>query len=157
MADLQARHEAAMSLHALAGPLSRARQRLGELSGQIDEARDLVQETGDAPDGLLARVDSLRARVREITTDLGRQAGTARLGRSLESIFAAPTADQIWQIERAWEEVPGLVERVNEVIAGDLPALYGELNRLGIRPDPGEPLEVPRRPGGGGGEGVRHP
>jgi hypothetical protein len=113
--------------------------------------RDLIQESDDAPEGLLARVDSLRARVQEISTELGRQGGAARQGRSLESIFAAPTADQLWQIERAWSEVPGLVERVNEVITQDLPALYSELNRLGIRPDPGEPLEVPRRSGGGGG------
>ncbi len=157
MAELEARHEAAMSLYALAGPLNTAQRRLGELSDQIDEARDLVQESDEAPEGLPTRVDSLRARVQEISTEFGRLGGTARLGRSLESIFAAPTADQLWQIERAWEEVPGLVERLNEVIARDLPALYGELNDLGIRPDPGEPLEVPRRPGGGGGPPGTHP
>ncbi|HSR42935.1 MAG TPA: hypothetical protein VLL48_12200, partial [Longimicrobiales bacterium] len=48
-ADLEARYEAAMSLHALAGPSSRAEDRLDEVSEQIDEVRELVAASDDAP------------------------------------------------------------------------------------------------------------
>ena len=69
------------------------------------------------------------------------------IGWLLEGSTARPTADQLWQMEQAWDEVPGLIEQLNDMITHRLPALYDHLNEHGIRPDPGEAIEVPRRPG----------
>jgi len=41
-----------------------------------------------------------------------------------------------------------LTERINEIVNTSLPALYRACDENGIRPDPGKPIEVPRKPGG---------
>jgi hypothetical protein len=50
------------------------------------------------------------------------------------------------QIDLAWDKVPGLIDRLNAVITTQMPALNAQLNEHGIRPLPGDPLEVPRKP-----------
>ena len=146
-ADLEARQAALMDLHALAGPVREAQERVRTLGDQLREVRELVRERSDAPAQLVARVDSLGDEVREVGEDLGRAGRGVRLGSALESVSAAPTSDQRWQVDRAWEEVPRALERLNRLLAEEVPALYRELDRHGIRPDPGAPVTVPRRPG----------
>jgi len=55
----------------------------------------------------------------------------------------------LWQVEQAWQEAPAAIERLNAIITNRLPALYGQLDQHGVRPDPGEAIAIPSRPGGG--------
>jgi hypothetical protein len=146
---LAVRQQVLMDAHALGGPVYRAQQAARRLGEQLDEVRDLLGEHEDASDALRAQADSLRERVRETARELGSVNQAARLGNAVEGSFQAPTADQRWQLDEAWADLPPLIGRLNALVSTDVPALYGELNRLGIRPDPGEPLELPRRPPGG--------
>ena len=56
-----------------------------------------------------------------------------------------PTQDQLWQIDAAWDSVPSLVERLNALLTDRVPALNASMDAEGVRPDPGEPVVVPRR------------
>ncbi|MBW3535016.1 MAG: hypothetical protein KY453_07350 [Gemmatimonadetes bacterium] len=143
-----ARQAALLDVAALQGPLVAARRRAGDLQAHLDELRGLIRDAeGDHP-ALLERVDTLEARVEEVEDALDAHGRVGRLGSSIESAFERPTSDQLWQIERAWEEVPPAVERLNALLSDEVPALHRELDRLGIRRVPGEPVPVPRRPGG---------
>jgi hypothetical protein len=42
--------------------------------------------------------------------------------------------------------VTAAVTRLNALIENDVPAWHRLLNTHGIRPDPGNPVELPRRP-----------
>jgi hypothetical protein len=56
-----------------------------------------------------------------------------------------PTADQLWQIDRSWEEVPPLIPRVNEMVTLRLPALYERVYAEDLAPEPEEPVAAPVR------------
>jgi hypothetical protein len=53
----------------------------------------------------------------------------------------------MWQIERSWDKAPPLIEQLNGYITDRMPQLNERLNELGIRPDPGPAVDVPRRGG----------
>ncbi len=146
---LRARQALMVDGAALAAPLSEIQDRLRGLLEQLDEVGELVDDHDDADDALRDRVASLAERAREVRGDLGPLNAATRAARGAESSFQAPTGDARWQVDRAWDALPGLIERVNDLVVGDVPSLYAELDRLGIRPHPGERIEMPSRPGGG--------
>ncbi len=148
-AALRARQALMVDAVALAEPVRDAQNRLRTLREQLDDVEALVADHADADDALRERVSALRARVDSVGDDLGPVTAGMRAGSGAESSFQAPTADALWQVDRAWDELPGVVDRVNTLVTRDVPALYAELDRLGIRPDPGTAMETPRRPGGG--------
>lgn len=148
-AALQARQALLKAANELAAPLRDAQARIRTLNEQLDDVRELVREHADATDELRARVDSLRDKVRELGSELGPVSAGMRAGSGAEGSFQAPTDDARWQVDRGWEVLPGVVERLNAVITREGPALYDELDRMGIRPDPGTAMPVPRRGGGG--------
>ena len=76
--------------------------------------------------------------------DVSRDVG--RLYSRIEGSSRRPTEDQVCQLDEAWDEVPALIERLNAIIEEEMPALYRRLDELGIRPELGEPVEVPARP-----------
>ena len=146
-ADLRARRDAARGVATLAGSLVRAQRALGRLADQVRDARELLKKA-EAPDGLKAEADTLKTELDTLRARLGRAGRIGRLGRALERTGSAPTSDQKWQIEQAWQTVPPLIETLNTLISERMPAFYRRLNAEGVRPDPGKPLKVPRRPGG---------
>jgi hypothetical protein len=148
-AALRARQGLMVESAALAVPVGDIQDRLRTLREQLGEVDDLIDEHDDATDALRERLQGLRDRVRELGSDLGPVTAGSRAGRGAETSFQAPTADARWQVDRAWEALPDLVSRVNTLVTVDVPALYGELDRLGIRPDPGVAVRLPVRPGGG--------
>jgi photosystem II stability/assembly factor-like uncharacterized protein len=143
---LRARQAAARSAATISGTLTRAERALERLVDQIGEAKALLadthagQELRDEATTLQEELDSLESRLGD--------AGLGRAASSLEDNAGPPTADQLWAIERAWERVPMLVEELNAYITDRVPAFYDRLDQAGVRPDPGEPVEVPARPGG---------
>jgi hypothetical protein len=92
-------------------------------------------------DSLLARADTLDDELGDVNRDV------LRLYFRIEGSSHRPTEDQLRQLEDAWGEAPELIQQLNAIIEDELPALYRRLDELGIRPDPGEPVEVPRPPG----------
>jgi hypothetical protein len=148
LAELEERRDAARSLYELVEPLYLANQRVEELNEQLADVKTLVDERDDVPEDLVTDVESLRARVDTLDDELGDvSSDVRRLYFRVESSSHRPTEDQLRSLDESWETAPGLIERLNALIEDEMPALYRRLDELGIRPDPGEPVEVPTPPG----------
>ncbi|UCD24036.1 MAG: hypothetical protein JSW51_13560, partial [Gemmatimonadota bacterium] len=145
-ADLEARQEALMSMYALAKPLYEAGQRVRALNQQIGEVQQLLKEHEDAPESIGETATEISSELGEIGRELGQAGRGARASFMLEGSTTRPSPDIMLQIEMAWDMIPGLIERLNVVIETQMPALNAQLNEHGIRPLPGDPLDVPRKP-----------
>jgi hypothetical protein len=145
-ADLEARQDALMSMYALARPLYEAGQRVRKLNEQLAEVQQVLKANEDAPESIGETATEISTELGEIGRELGQANRGARASFMLESSTTRPSPDIMLQLEMAWDKVPGLVERLNTVITTQMPALNAQLNENGIRPLPGDPLEVPRKP-----------
>jgi hypothetical protein len=145
--DLVARQHALLDMYALAKPLYDATGALRGLTQQIAEVQGLLRDAEDAPESLSEEATAISAALGELNRELNQINRSARGGGSIENSTTRPTADQLWQIEQAWEQVPDLITRVNEIITNRMPAFYAQLDENGIRPDPGEAVAIPVRPG----------
>jgi photosystem II stability/assembly factor-like uncharacterized protein len=173
--DLRARQAALMEVHALSGPAGHARARIRDLQEQLAEVSDLLSpavetadgeddaggDAGDAGAGegegdsasdphadLRETLESLESRLRELNEAMGDVTPATRLTGTIEGHFGSPTGDQLFAIDRAWDSLSPILDGINELIESEIPAFYEELDRQGIRPDPGATLEMPRRPRG---------
>ena len=143
-ADLEDRQEAMLRAYRLSGPVARAEEALERLRGQLEDVEALL-EGAASPDGatreevaaLLAEVDSLEG-------DLDDASGGASFS-GMAAVTGPPTADQLWEIDRSYERVPGVIDRINVLVTARVPALYRVVYQPGAAPDPGP--TVPR-PGG---------
>ena len=146
MTALRERQRAARSAATISGTITEAQRAIERLSDQMDAALELVETSGaneglgEEGEAIAEELDSLRVRLQ--------RAGPGRAASGIERSADAPTADALWAIDRAWEQVPPLVEQVNAFVTERVPAYYRSLDQAGVRPDPGEPVTVPRRPGG---------
>jgi photosystem II stability/assembly factor-like uncharacterized protein len=147
-ADRQARQAALMSLHDLNKSIRSANQAVARISGQVSDIQALLEASENAPDELKEEAEQLSDSIGELRQELNQASRDARVANSIDGSTTRPTADQEWQIDRAWEQVPGLVQQINEMVTTRLPALYRACDEHGIRPDPGKPIEVPKKPGG---------
>jgi len=145
-ADLMARQEAMMRSFSLAKPVYEAGQAVNRIRRQLTDAQRRVEEHADAPETLTDEIDAISEALDEVNDDLGDARQGAGVRGRLEDAHVRPTADQLWLIERGWEMLPGAIERLNGLITDRVPALYDAMNEAGIRPDPGEPVEVPVPP-----------
>ena len=107
-----------------------------------------LMAVGETIEEVAKAVDEVRDEVRELSRDLNRAQGGTRGTGSAEGSTSRPSADQEWQLEQAWEALPDLITRINALITERIPEINALLNEHGIRPDPGDPLKVPRRSGG---------
>ncbi|UCC84265.1 MAG: glycosyl hydrolase [Gemmatimonadota bacterium] len=147
-AELEARWEAARSLFELVGPLYLANQRADTLNRLLADVKKMVDGREDVPEDVVTELDSLRARLDALDDELGDvNSDVRRLYGRIEGASRRPTEDQLRRLDEAWDEAPDLIERLNAIIEGEMPVLYRRLDELGIRPDPGEPVDVPRPPG----------
>ena len=67
------------------------------------------------------------------------------MGGAIDGSTTRPTTDQLWQIDTAWEKIPDTITRLNAIITDRMPALNRLLNEHGVRPDPGDVVELPIR------------
>ncbi len=148
MAERRARQDALMDLHVMAEPLYRSTQALRRVTEVLAEARSLLDD--DAPDDVRSDVDAIEEELDALRSDLQTANRSAGIRNSIQASSTVPTEDQLWQIEKLWNDLPGLVERVNALVEDRVPALHDRLDEIGARPDPGEPVAMPRRGGGGG-------
>ncbi len=146
-ADQSARQNALASLADLSKSISDAQRARRTLDSQVTSIQSLLGEHDDAPAELVAEVDSLRERLREIGQEINTANRSMRLSRAIDGSTTRPTTDQLWQLDRAWEKVPALIEKVNEIITTTMPDINRRLDAVGIRPKPGETIAVPIRSG----------
>ncbi len=147
-ADREARQEALMTLYHLAKPVYLAGQRTRTLQGQIRDVRAQLQDREDVPEALSAEVGAIADELDEIQEEMGTVQRATRLSGAIEGSATRPTADQLWQIEQAWTDATEVIGRLNRVLEERMPALNRMLDENGIRPEVGEAVALPRRPGG---------
>jgi len=145
-ADLQARQDALMSMYALAKPLYEAGLKMRQLNEQVAEVQQQLKDNEYAPESIGEAATAISTELGEIGRELGQANRGARASFMLEGSTSRPSPDIVRQIDMAWDKVPGLIERLNTVITTQMPALNAQLNEHGIRPLPGDPVEVPRKP-----------
>ena len=107
----------------------------------------MLRDAEEAPESLQEDANAISAELAELNRDLTQLNRSMRGAGSIGSVTARPTDDQLWQIDQAWDMAPDLVTRVNRVITNRMPAFYDQLNEHGIRPEVGEAVGVPARPG----------
>jgi hypothetical protein len=146
---LRMRQEAARSAALLGATVQNARAAVDRLRGQLEEAATLLREAG-ADSALVVEAETMHEELDSLREALG-EAAPGRAAAGIEANAGPPTADQRYALERGWAEVPPLVEEVNGYVTERLPELYRRMDEAGVRPDPGEPVEIPGPPGGGDG------
>ncbi|WP_419164836.1 VPS10 domain-containing protein [Candidatus Palauibacter sp.] len=146
-AALVARQDAMMRAHALAAPVRDARERIGAMNGRLDEIRALLDEAevgeGDR-ERIEAMAEEISGELEEVGDDLGDAAGGTGISQ-MEGWSGEPTADQVYRIDRAWEALPPVADRINALLTGSMPALEALLGDLGVMPDLGDPIRIPPR------------
>jgi len=147
-ADLAARQAALLELHTLAEPVWQAGRRIRDLEAQVKDAKALLDERDDAPAALVTEADSLAAHLEALREDLNPVTRALFVGRAIEGVSTRPTADQLWQMEKAWTDATVVIEALNRVIETRMPAFNAMLNEAGVRPEAGEAVAIPSRPGG---------
>jgi photosystem II stability/assembly factor-like uncharacterized protein len=154
-AALQARHDAVKSAAAISGTIRDAQAAIRRLTVQLADTKKLLAAPqADEPvrrsrpdTSLAAAADSLTAELDSLGARIGR-VSPGRAVSGLESSASTPSADETWVIDRAWNEVPPLVDQLNRIITEGMPAFNRRLDQAGVRPSPGRPVTVPKRPGG---------
>ena len=137
-----------MSLYELAAPLNDATEAVQNLADQMDEVHSLLDAHEAAPESLTEELTSIQTELTSIRDGLTEATDWAGVAGAIQQSSTRPTEDQSWQVEAALDAAPALIDRLNALIAVRVPSFYDSLDAQGVRPDPGETLEVPRRRGG---------
>ena len=152
--DLMARHAAMMDSYRLSGMVSDARDRMQGMQQQLGQIDDRVAAAAEAPEALTDEIDAFREDLEALQEEVGGGGGFggfsgpaagAFVWQTIERATSPPTADQLWQIDRSWEELPALVEQLNELVTERMPALNAKVYAEGLRPEVAEAVEMPRR------------
>jgi len=142
---LASREQGMMDAFDLVSPTRDASQALDRVKNQLDDAKKLLESLEDTPADLVEEADSLLAKLEPIREDMTTLGRTGRIGGNIARTFGPPTSDQRWQIDRGWELLERVTDRINALVNTDLPAFYEALNDRGIRPEPGDALTMPTR------------
>jgi hypothetical protein len=144
-ADLAARQEVLMKIYRISKPAYEAGVALDRIDRQVEDVQQLLKTSNSGSEGLRRQVDALREEIAEIQRGpAARARGAGQVQGSIENATRRPTAHQVYQVDEAVGATTEAVEKVNELITRKLPELYQALNREGIRPSPGQPVEPPR-------------
>ena len=145
LSDRMARQDVLISLHQLAPALNQATLSARRLGEQFNETSALLEEYDGNTESLLQDIDAMQTELEEISDGLGEARSWAGVANAIQGSSTLPTEDQLWQADAAWDAVPPLIERLNTLITEQSPAVYSEMDAMGIRPSPGDALSVPRR------------
>ena len=138
-----------MALHRLAGPLMEAERGVRRLTGQMEDAADLLDDRQDLPAALATEAEAIQEELETIEAGLEEVRRWTGVASGIQGSSTRPTEDQLWQIDAAWEAMPDWTSRLNALITNRVPAFYSSLDAEGVRPEPGPPVTLPRRGGGG--------
>ncbi len=148
-AGLRARREAMLDSYRMSGAVAEARELIESMKGHLNGIEDRIEEAAEPPEGLGAEVEALREELEEVGDGLNDAGRGASAWRAIERATDLPTADQLWRIDRAWERLPAVVERMNALLAERLRPLLGRVLAEDLQPDTGEAVAVPGRRRGG--------
>ncbi|MBW3534844.1 MAG: hypothetical protein KY453_06440, partial [Gemmatimonadetes bacterium] len=129
------RQDALTRLHGMSRAIESAESAIDTAQGRIEAAREALERAGDGGSRLLAEADSLAERL-EAAAEALDEASAGRLAGAIEGIHAPPTADQVWQIERAQERVADAIRTLNTLLTDDLTALESRIYQPGAMPRP---------------------
>ena len=144
--DLAARQAAIMSAYSLEGTAWKAGQAILRLRDQLGDVDDLLRDAESPPDALSEEVAAIREELGDISDDLDRYS-LRRTRSAMEASTTRPTEDQLQLVDKAWNETPAIIARLNAVISTRMTALNRSLDQANIRADPGEIVEIPIRGG----------
>ncbi len=108
-----------------------------------EAAEDATEDAGhiaalkEQAETLAAEVDSLQRRLQ--------RARPGRAASGIERNAGPPSKGQLLAVAHAWEQVPALVEQVNEYVEERVPEFHRRMNEAGVRPKAGEPVALPSR------------
>ncbi len=144
--DLAARQAAIMSAYGLETSIHDAGQAILRLRDQLGDVDDLLNDADDASETLGEEVKAIKEDLGSISDDLD-DLSVRRTRSAIEGSTTRPTEDQIEAVDKAWSDVPGIIERLNTVISERMPALNRSLDDANVRADPGDVVEIPTRGG----------
>jgi len=145
--EIMARHQAMLESYRLSGPVASARRLLGRVESRLNDVDGLLDDADAPPAGVAEEAEALSELVDALGDELGEADGGAGVFGRIQSFSGPPTADDLWEIERSWELVPPIIERVNELATARLSALLARVYVEGVRPEGLEPAPMPRRGG----------
>jgi len=141
---LAARQDALMDAYYLAKPLYEAQQAMAAVNQQLNDIRELAGD--EPPDDLSDAIAEVGREAREAQQSLQQAGAGAGAAGAIQGFVGQPTADQIWQIDQSWRDLPDVVVAINRIITDSMPALVARVYQPAVAPEPGEPIEVPTRP-----------
>ncbi len=146
-ADRAARQDVLMSLHRLAPVIYEAGRAVRALGEQLDATEALIEGATEAPEGLADEIAAIREALEALDDDIGEARRNAGVAGAIQGSSTLPTADQTWQVDRAWEAMDDdVLGPLNELIASRVPALNARLYAEGVRPQPLEEVAGASRP-----------
>ena len=122
---LEARQNALMDADYLAKPLYEAQQAMSAINLQLNDIRELAGE--EPPDELRDAIADVGREVREAQQTLQQAGAGAGAAGAIQSFVGPPTADQIWQIDRSWRDLPDTIVAINQIITDSMPALVARV------------------------------
>jgi len=144
--DLMVRHQAILDSYRLSGPLEQAEDALDTMDERLNDIESLLGEAEDV-EGLMARVQEVRDTIDALVDALDEAGDGANAWNRIQGVSGPATADQLWQIERSWSELPPVIEEVNAVAAGAYADLLGQVYTDAARPAGPAPIPAPDRGG----------
>lgn len=124
--ELMVRHQSMMESYRLSGPVESAEDAIDAMREQLDDVEELLADRDDV-EALRGDVAAMKDTLDTLEEELDDASDGAGIWGRIQGVSAPPTADALWQIERSWERVPGVIERINGVIEGAMPALLGRV------------------------------
>jgi photosystem II stability/assembly factor-like uncharacterized protein len=139
------RHEAMISSYRLSGVVRRAVRALSAAENQLEAVEDLLGEAENGTAALGEDVTALLEELDDLRDQLGDADGGASQTNGIQSVSGPPTADQLYQIDRSWQELPSVIDRINELITTRASAILEQVYQAGVRPEGAQTIQMPRR------------
>jgi photosystem II stability/assembly factor-like uncharacterized protein len=137
-ADRRTRQDALVALYELEKTLAAARASARALDAQTGAIR---KDIGKA----VPPLDKLAERVTKAASGVNAQMNTASgLSRAIEGYSGLPTADQLHQIDWAYEDAGEAVASLNAALQ-EAPAVFADLMKAGTWPAHAAPIQMPKK------------
>ena len=81
----------------------------------------------------------------EVRDELGDANGGAFQTNVIQSASGPPTADQLYQIDRSWSQLPSIIERINGLITTRTTGVLEQVYQASVRPEAARAIQMPRR------------
>ena len=139
------RNEAMMSSYRLSGVVQRASRALTEAENQLEAVEGLLGEGDNGTTALAEEVTALIEDLDEVRDELGDANRGAFQTNGIQSASGPPTADQLYQIDRSWSELPSIIERINGLITTRTTGVLEQVYQASVRPEAARGIQMPRR------------